>query len=311
MPLPEPFPDLVSLDLLQSVALLGSIRQAAIVHGISQPAASTRLRKLEQVVGLELLDRSSGRARLTPAGGAVAQWSERILDDMRNLIVSTNALKSEQRTRLRLVASMTVAEYLIPTWLSRLRSTDPKVRVSLEMGNSEQVIHWVRQARADLGFVEGQAKFGDLQQRVVARDKLVLVVGPTHPWARRRKPVTAEELAVTPLILREIGSGTREVLENAMRRQGLSVESLVELGSTTAIKSGVIDGAGPAVLSRLATCGDVRDQRLVMVPTTGVNLSRSICAVWLRTKPLTPAAKQLLALIHKLGVVSSNGPGTA
>ncbi|MEO9181187.1 MAG: LysR family transcriptional regulator [Acidimicrobiales bacterium] len=297
MPLPQPFPDLVSLDLLQSVALLGSIRQAALAHAISQPAASTRLRLLEQVVGLELLDRSSGRAQLTPAGGAVVQWSERILDDMRALLVGTSALKTERRTRLRLVASMTVAEYLIPQWLTRLRSIDPDLRVSLEMGNSVQVVGWVESGKADLGFVEGHSSLAGLQQRVVANDELVLVVAPSHPWARRRKPVSATELAGTPLVLREVGSGTREVFEDSMTRQGLSIVPMVELGSTTAIKGAVIGGLGPTVLSRLATYGDVQDHRLVIVPTTGVDLTRSICAVWPSTQPLSSAAKRLLAQI--------------
>lgn len=299
MPLPQPFPDLVSLDLLQSVALLGSIRQAAVAHGISQPSASTRLRSLEKIVGLELLDRSSGRAQLTPAGSAVVQWSERMLDDMRSLLVGASALRSERRTRLRLVASMTVAEYLIPQWLTRLRSVDPELRVSLEMGNSEQVVQWVRNRRAELGFVEGHSSLAGLHKRVVAHDELVLVVAPSHPWARRRTSVSAVELAATPLVLREVGSGTREVLEDAMNPLGLSILPLAELGSTTAIKTAVVDGVGPAVLSRLATYGDVEDRRLVVVPTA-VDLTRSICAVWLSTQLLSSPAKRLLAQIDSV-----------
>jgi DNA-binding transcriptional LysR family regulator len=306
MPLPQPFPDLVSLDLLQSVALLGSIRQAALAHGISQPSASTRLRSLEKVVGLELLDRSSGRAQLTPAGSAVAQWSERMLNDMRSLLVGASALRSERRTRLRLVASMTVAEYLIPQWLTRLRSVDPELRVSLEMRNSEQVVQWVKDRKAELGFVEGRSSLAGLQTRVVAHDELVLVVAPSHPWARRRKLVSAMELATTPLVLREVGSGTREVLEDAMTCLGLSILPLIELGSTTAIKTAVIDGIGPAVLSRLATHSDVEDNRLVIVPT-GVDLTRLICAVWLSTQPLSSPAKRLLA--HIVSVTSKEKIG--
>src|ERR1019366_1224504 len=95
MPLAEPVPDIRSLDLLQSVAELGSIRQAALSHNISQPAASMRLRSLERTLKLQLLDRSSGRARLTPAGMAVVQWSSEVLEGMTNLLIGTAAVRSD------------------------------------------------------------------------------------------------------------------------------------------------------------------------------------------------------------------------
>lgn len=298
MPLAHPIPDLMSLDLLASVADLGSIRQAAVAHGISQPAASTRLRSLEGVLGLELLHRSSGGAQLTPAGRAVVQWSEKILHQVRALQAGTVALRSDGRTRLHVAASMTVAEYLAPEWLVRVASSDPEIHVSLEMANSEQVIELVRERKAALGFVEGVSHLAGLRGQVLLADKLVLVVSPQHPWARRRHPVSPAELAATSLIVRETGSGTREVLETWMTSFGLSVRVGVELGSTTAIKRAVAASAAPAVLSHLAVRGDVREGRLVVVPIAGVTLARSIRVVWLRSEPLSVAAKRVLTRIH-------------
>jgi molybdate transport repressor ModE-like protein len=298
MPLPQPIPDLISLDLLSSVAELGSIRQAAIAHGVSQPAASTRLRALEGVLGLDLLHRSSGGAQLTPAGRAVVQWSEEILNDVRALLAATAALRSEGRTQVHVAASMTVAEYLAPEWLVRLATLDPELHVSLEMANSEQVVELVRDGRAALGFVEGISKLAGLRSQVLLADELVLVVGAQHPWARRRTPVSPEELAATPLVLREEGSGTRDVLETWLARSGLGVTAVVELGSTTAIKRAVESGVAPTVLSRLAVQSDVREGRLVIVPVKEAELTRSIRVVWPRSQPLTPAAKRVLARIH-------------
>jgi len=140
MSLNEPVPDIRSLDLLKSVAELRSIRQAAFKHLISQPAASMRLRTLERTLDLELLDRSHGRAELTPAGIAVVQWSKEVLEAMNNLKLGAQALGSDEKTHLRLVASMTVAEYLVPGWLHRLHISDPTIMVSLQMGNSQKVI---------------------------------------------------------------------------------------------------------------------------------------------------------------------------
>jgi len=297
MPLPEPAPDLVSLDLLDSVVRLGSIRRAASAHGISQPAASMRLRALERRLGLELLDRSSGRARPTLAGEAVAGWGRHVLDGVRDLLVGVDALRHVGRTQLRIAASMTVAEYLVPGWLHRLAAADPALAVSLQMGNSGQVVDIVAGGGVDVGFVEGERAPVGMDARHVAEDSLVLVVAPAHPWARRRRPVTPQELARTPLVLREAGSGTREVLEAALRSLGLGVTARVELGSTTAIKAATAADAGPAVLSSLAVRPDVEEGRLVVVPTAGLALKRAIRAVWKTDSPLPASARRLLAVI--------------
>jgi DNA-binding transcriptional LysR family regulator len=299
MPLIEPIPDIRSLEILRGVAETGSISQAALRCGLSQPAASVRLRSLEDALGVRLLDRSHGRARLSTAGIAVVQWSEEVLKAMRELQVGAQALRSDEHTQLRIVASMTVAEYLVPGWLNRLRSSDPDVIVSLEMGNSQHVIDVMLRAEAEIGFVEGQHPPRELSSRVVQSDDLVVVVAPSSEWARRRKPISARELCATPLVLREAGSGTREVLESAMNSHGLSVIPLVELGSTTAIKAAVASGAGPGVLSRLAVEADVQEGRLVAVATDDVALKRSIRVVWSKERPLTSTAKLLLRLIEE------------
>lgn len=294
MPLPEPVPDLRSLDLLQSVAELGSIRRAAQAHGVSQPAASTRLRSLERTLGLGLLDRSMGRARLTAAGVVVVQWSEALLKDAQNLLLAVGAARSEGRTQLRIVASMTVAEYLVPEWLNWLRRIDPEAVVSLQMGNSEHVVEVMRAHGADLGFVEGSSVPGELRARVIQSDDLLVVVAPSHRWAKAKRPIGIGEFSKTPLVLREVGSGTREVLERELDGLGHRVVPLVEVGSTTAIKAAVASGIGPGVLGRLAVTADLADGRLIEVKVSGLNLTRSIRAVWSSEWPPAGLTQRLL-----------------
>ncbi len=310
MTLPEPVPDLISLDVLTSVATSGSIRQAALAHNLSQPAASMRLRKLEQVLGVDLLARAPGGAQLTPAGHAVVQWSQLVLDDVRSLVAGVAALRREGHTVVEIAASMTVAEYLAPEWLVRLAALEPELQVSLEMANSEHVLERVRDGDVALGFVEGIADLTGLRSRVVADDELVPVVDSGHPWARRRGPVTAERLAATPLVMREEGSGTREVLDRWLAARGLTAEARLVLGSTTAIKRVVESGAGPAVLSRLAVASEVREGRLVEVAVRDADLSRAIRAVWSRGAPLSPAAKRVLARISSDATVAGSARGS-
>lgn len=296
MPLPEPCPDLGALDLLVSVGELGSISAAAEAHGVTQPAASMRLRTLERVLQLRLLERSTAGTRLTPAGAATAEWAGSVLRDMRALLAGAASLRADRASEVHVAASLTVAEYLFPRWLEQLTAVLPGVGVSLAMGNTERVAEVVARGEAELGFIEGPRPPGGLRSRVVADDELVVVVGPGHPWARRRRPLTPHHLAASPLVLREVGSGTREVLTRALGRLGLAPTPALVLGSTTAIKAAVVAGASPSVVSRAAVRGELRSGELVAVPCDGLDLRRAIRAVWAPERPLSPPAARLVAI---------------
>jgi DNA-binding transcriptional LysR family regulator len=307
MPLPEPVPDVAALDLLVSVGQLGSISAAAEAHGVTQPAASMRLRTLERTLGLQLLRRVRTGSVLTPAGSATAEWAGAILNDMRALLAGASALRRDRRSHLRLAASMTVAEYLVPAWLRQLTTSHPDVSVSLDMGNSAGVSELVSNGAVELGFIEGQRRPAHLRARDLRADELVIVVAPRHGWARRRRPVTGAELAATPLIMREPGSGTRDVLAAELARHALGATTLMELGSTTAIKAAAIAGAGPAVLSALAVESELRAGDLVAVPCAGLKLNRTIRAVWATDHRLSAAAAQLLDIAASAGRSSVGG----
>ncbi len=296
MALPEPLPDLAALDMLVSVSELGSISAAATAHHVTQPAASMRLRSLERAVGLQLLERARTGTHLTPAGSATVEWAGAVLHAVEDLLAGTQALRNDERSHLRLGASFTVAEYLVPAWLRRLASASPEVVVSLEMGNSTHVVELLARGQVGLGFIEGPGVPPHLRSRDICADRLVVVVGKGHPWARRRRPLTAEELARTPTVLREKGSGTRDVLTLALQAQGLVVRPLMELGSTTAIKAAAMAGTGPAVLSALAVEAELRGGQLVAVPCPGLSLERTIRAVWTGTRSLSPSVTRLIAI---------------
>lgn len=301
MPLSQPLPDLASLDLLVSVGKLGSIRAAAEAHGVTQPAASMRMRSLEKVLGFSLLDRSRTGSTLTAEGRATAEWADVVLDDMRSLLAGASAIRARGRRHLRVAASMTVAEYLLPGWLRELATTHPDVSVALQMGNSSRVVELVLSGDADIGFIEG----GRPPRRAVAKelraDELVVVVGRGHPWSRRRRPLGAVELGRTPLLMREPGSGTREVMVEELARHDIEPHALMELGSTTAIKNAAIAGTAPAVLSSLAVANEVRSGELVVVPHRELKFERTIRAIWLGRRAPTGAASKLVVLAAQPG----------
>ncbi|WP_345713151.1 LysR family transcriptional regulator [Kineococcus glutinatus] len=276
----ERVPDLDSLHLLLRVAATGSLGRAGAAHGISQPATSARIRTMERLVGFPLVERGARGSTLTPAGALLADWARDVLTAADVLAAGITSLRADTEARLRVAASLTVAEHLLPRWLVRLATDRPETAVSLTAVNSTAVERAVLAATADLGFVEGPTLSPGLDAQVVARDRLVAVVAPTHPWARRRSPVTAAELAATRLVCREPTSGTRTALDAALAAHGTRAAPLLELSTATAVRAAVAAGAGPAVLSHLAVHDDLTSGRLAEVPVTGATLTRRLRAVW-------------------------------
>ncbi|MGH3328188.1 MAG: LysR family transcriptional regulator, partial [Streptomycetales bacterium] len=285
MVLPTRAPELADLDLLLSVEKFGSLGKAARAHGISQPAASARIRLVERRLGLRLLDRSPSGSRLTPAGRTVVEWARNVVDAAAELLGGATALRNGEHGWLRVAASLTVAEYLLPRWLVALRGQLPDVTVALRAENSQDVVEHVRVGAVDMGFVEDPSPHADLVEHIVADDELAVVVGRSHPWTRRRSPLTARQLSAGRLVLREQGSGTRETLRCVLGDLH-DEDPHLELASTTAIKEAVAAGAGAAVLSLLAVEHELRDGELVRVPVRDIALRRQLRAVWRRTAEL-------------------------
>ncbi|OKH98352.1 LysR family transcriptional regulator [Streptomyces sp. CB02923] len=299
-PLSHRVPDLGALELLLAVARLGSLGRAARERGISQPAASSRIRSMEQQLGVALVERSPRGSRLTDAGALVTDWARRVVEAAEAFDAGAQALRGRRDSRLRVAASMTIAEYLLPGWLIALRAQRPDTAVSLLAGNSAAVAERLLAGEADLGFVEGLDIPAGLDGAVIGHDRLVVVAAPAHPWARRRTDLTVAELAATPLILRERGSGTRQVLDAALAGNGGLAAPLLELASTTAVKAAAVSGAGPSVLSELAVREELAARRLVEVPVLGLGFGRDLRAVWPSGQRPAGPARHLLGLTRAL-----------
>lgn len=291
-------PDLESLRLLVRLDELGSIGMAARAVSISQPSATKRLLALEHRAAMPLLVRTPRGSRLTADGKLVAAWATRLLGAAEEFRSSLAALSRTRGAQLSVVASMTVAEALLPRWLHELRLREPHVHVALVVTNSAEVPRLLQaDDRVDLGFLEGPTVPSRLARRVVGHDELIVVVAPAHPWARRTRPVSAAELAATPLVVREEGSGTRETLDRALRSLAPSPPHIA-LGSNSAVKGAAMAGAGPAVLSRYAVAAELAAGLLAAVSLADLRLERTMHAVWPRGRRLAPAAVALLRLAH-------------
>jgi DNA-binding transcriptional LysR family regulator len=301
MPLSKRTPDLESLDLLVTIADAGSIGRAAERLGLSQPGASLKVRALERRLGVAMLDRSTSGSQLTAAGSIVVGMARPLLALAADLASGVAVLRGEQHDRLDVAASMTVAEYLLPEWLVALHAELPETSVALQVANSAAVEELVRNHEAAIGFIEGMHAPRRLRSKRVCDDELVVVVGSAHRWAKRARPISAGELATTPLILREEGSGTRETLEQLMETHGGLARPALELASTTAIKAAVATGGAPAVVSHLAVRHEVAEGRLVRVEVADLLLRRYFRATWSAARPPKGSASALMTLATRSG----------
>lgn len=294
-------PELRALELLAVVSKKGSLSAAAAEVGITQQAASSRVRTMESLVGTSLLDRTRRGSVLTPTGELLVQWAGAVLTAAAELDAGIAALRADRRGHLTIAASLTIAEHLLPGWLVALRAHQVQrgqvpTEVTMTATNSERVEGLVRAGEVDLGFVEGPDAPNGLQHRLVGTDTLVVVVGPSHPWAQRSsRRVSAATLAATPLVVREPGSGTRTVLARALDKLPAAPPAL-ELSSTAAVRAAVAAGAGPAALGAHAIGADLAAGHLVRIHVAGLDLTRRLHAVWRGgAHPPDGAARDLVA----------------
>lgn len=277
-------------DLEAFVAAIeaGTMGGAADALDLTQSAVTKRIARLEAQLGTVLLERGRFGVRPTGPGGALYPEARRALETLRR---ATELLRAERLARhetLRITASHTVGEYLLPDWLAAHRRSGAEFHATMRISNSPAVLEAVREGAADLGFVEHGGEATGLETLLVGRDELVAVVSTEHRWAKRRT-IAVRELVGEPYITREPASGTRTVAEDALARASLRLEPALEAQSLETVKRSVA-GGGFALLSPLAVAHEVEAGSLCTRRVRGVDLRRELRAVRRRTRTSVPGA---------------------
>ena len=265
------------LVVFRAVAEQRSFRKAAEELYLTQPAVSLQIKALEEDLGAQLFDRSGAEVRLTAAGEVLlgqAGQSHELLDQAEHEIA---AMGGEQAGRLTLGASTTIAQYVLPHLLGEFRVKHPRVHPTLMSGNTEHIVDAVKEQKIALGFIEGPPRTRDVRTEPFLRDELLLIVPAAHEWAEQAI-ISASEIAAAPLLMRERGSGTRRIVEMALEQHGIKRKSLqvvMELDSTEAIKSAVEAGLGVGFVSRWAIAKDLRlGRNFKIVEIKGLRMHR-------------------------------------
>ena len=291
--------DARQLEIFVKVAELGSFSKAAEALFLTQPTVSEHIRGLEEELGVRLLDRLGRGAAPTKAGQLLLGYGRRILELHREARQALDQFQGRMSGELVIAASTIPGEYVLPALIGRFKEKYPDIAISLLIGDTQRVVEWVLEGRAELAVAGAQIDHRALEYRELMPDELVLVVSAAHPW-HGKKTATLEEVRAEPLIVRERGSGSRQALEKALAEVGLDLSDfrvVGEMGSTQAIKQGVKAGVGISLISKRAVAEECQHGTLHCVKVKDLRFSRAFYLVTSTTRTRSPLAEAFRAFL--------------
>ena len=290
-------PTLRQFEVFLAVAKAGSFRAAAEAMHLSQPALSQHVAEMERELGTRLFDRLGRKVALTEAGRVLEEHAHRLFASLASAREAVADLSGLKRGSLVLGASTTPGIYVLPGMIAAFQGKYPGVALSLRIGNSALIEEQIRGNELDLGVVGGHPlRLGEECVAAGLLDELVLIVPPSHPWARRRE-IQPSQLEGERLLVREEGSATRQVTERALQRAGGHIKASMELGHTEAIKQAVIAGLGIAFVSIHAIRGEVSVGRLRAVRLKGLRIQRHFHIIHNEARTLSTSARAFIELL--------------
>ncbi|RAP39148.1 LysR family transcriptional regulator [Candidatus Marinamargulisbacteria bacterium SCGC AAA071-K20] len=257
---------------------------ASKVLNLTQPAVTTQIRQLESHLGVVLFTRSVKGMVVTSAGETLYSYAKDILLLVDEAVTEVSK-GSKLKGTLSIIASSTIGSYVLPSILHQFSLEYPDLKITLELGNTQDVIGSILKGKHFMGFIEGVSNHPPLTFKPFLEDELIMVSSPLF----RKKVKTIKDLEKLPIISREYGSGTRAIIEQRLKDLGLSIKKMksqFEFGGTEAIKSAVMDNLGVSILSKFAVRSELQSGRLVALPFKGLILSRDFQWV-MNSKDLT------------------------
>ena len=265
------------LKVFHTVAKRLSFTKAAADLFITQPAVTKHIQELEQYFKVQLFERQGNQIRLTEQGKVMLHHVEQVLSIYRAMEFDLHSFSHDHKGVLHLGASTTISQYVIPSALADFHKKYKDVNVKLLNGNTEQIEHALTKNDIDLGIIEGKSKNKGIKYTAFLKDEIVLVSNINHPMAKKVS-ITPAELKNIPLLLREAGSGTLDVIAHALKSCGLSLSKLnieMELGSTEAIKTYLRNSNCMAFLSVHSIFTELSNKVFRIVDIKGLNIERS------------------------------------
>ncbi len=293
----------ITMQQIEALILLieeGSFSRAARRMFLTQPAITKHIRNLEEALGIKVANRSNMGISLTPEGQVFYEYAKKILkikNEAKDRILKLNRSESGS---IHVSASTIPATYILPALLSGFCARHPDIRIFVQTHDSEETLNLVINNQAELGFVGKDSGNRRLVSEALWKDRLLLTVPPGHSF-RQKTAVSLEMLRKEPMIIREKGSATRDFLETFLREKslGLSQFNIVgELGSSEAVKEGVLAGMGVSIISTHAVKRELAQNLLFTVPIEGCRIERNLYLIYRRQFDLMPCHQSFLDCVR-------------
>lgn len=269
------------LKVFYAVAQRLSFTRASQELFISQPAVTRHVKELEEEYKARLFVRRGNAIQLTAAGQILMKHCQQIMAAYREAESEIHKLNDLTAGSLTIGASTTIAQYVIPACLARFHLKYPEVKLSLKNGNTEEIERCLLNKEIDLGFIEGDSKNPEIHYMQFAQDEIVLVCRADHPMTEKAS-VSITELSAIPLVLRERGSGTLEVIEHALQRKGINLQYMnieMHLDSTEAIKSYLMHSSCMALISIHAVGRELANNQLRIIDLEALEIKRAFYCI--------------------------------
>jgi len=263
-----------------------SFTKASVALFITQPAVSKHIQELEESYKIKLFDRTGSKISLTLAGEKLLKHTKSIFEIYREIDFDMGALINEQRGILRIGASTTISQYIIPPVLARFHQEMQGINVNLRNGNTEQIESALLNKEIEIGIVEGQSKNKGIKYTPFLKDELVLVCNSTSALVNKEE-ITKQDLLELRFLLREQGSGTLEVIEHALKPLKIKMSELtveMQLGSTESIKSYLMNSNCVAFISIHAIQNELKNNELVILDVDNLTMERYFYIISLQGK---------------------------
>lgn len=292
--------DLKTLEAFCRIVERRSFTRAAEAVSLTQPTVSEHIKDLEAELGLPLLDRAGRTVTPTRAGDILYGYARRILGLRAEAQQAIGEHKGGLRGDLRLGGSSIPGAYVLPPLIAGFKAKHPEAAVTLHVRGSREIIHGVGDGTYEVGMVGARFESGRVRYDRYTQDELVLAVPPSHPWAGRRM-IKLRDLIGQSIIMREQGSGTRKVMEQALAEKAVERQELrvvLETTSNEAVRQAVKAGAGIAVISRRAVQDDIRCGLLAALRFQERRLVRDVFLVTHRTRSRSPLGEAFAKFVR-------------
>ncbi len=296
--------NLNQLRVFYEAARTGSFTSAAKKLCITQPAVTAQIRTFEDQCDLKLFKKKGRSLYLSEEGSTLYEYARRIFEYEREVEDVIEEMRKLKRGTLRLGTSKAYARYFMPFLISSFHEAFPLIKVHLDEGSSMDILRSLLDLKNEVAVIARVEEDPNITFLPFKRDQLVLILSPTHSLARK-KSVSVEELVHEPMIMKEIGSGTRKQVNELFSRKGLAPKVLMETSNTEFIKQLVQRGEGISFLVEEAVAVEIREKRLAAVPVAGENPFLDVSIAYLKGQHLSHPARAFVDMLEKM---ATQGP---